>query len=114
MGRFERSDAFETQRAPTEQADATVVRLAQAAYDERHLPAGTLDPSRLAVLADAGGGGTLGQMAFADHLASAGGIAAVLVKVNPVGDIGHDGLGEQLLGALVKDVGPRPSATAKP
>jgi hypothetical protein len=31
----------------------TVVRLAQAAYDERHLPAGTLDPARLAVLADA-------------------------------------------------------------
>jgi hypothetical protein len=33
--------------------DATVVRLAQAAYDERHLPAGTLDNGRLAVLADA-------------------------------------------------------------
>jgi hypothetical protein len=33
--------------------DSTVVRLAQAAYDERHLPAGTLDNSRLAVLADA-------------------------------------------------------------
>jgi hypothetical protein len=32
---------------------ATVVRLAQAAYDERHLPAGTLDTGRLAVLADA-------------------------------------------------------------
>jgi hypothetical protein len=30
-----------------------VVRLAQAAYDERHLPAGTLDNDRLAVLADA-------------------------------------------------------------
>jgi hypothetical protein len=31
----------------------TVRRLAQAAYDARHLPAGTLDPGRLAVLADA-------------------------------------------------------------
>jgi hypothetical protein len=30
-----------------------VVRLAQSAYDERHLPAGTLDGGRLAVLADA-------------------------------------------------------------
>jgi hypothetical protein len=33
--------------------DATVVRLAQAAYEERHLPEGTLDNGRLAVLADA-------------------------------------------------------------
>lgn len=33
--------------------DSAVVRLAQAAYDERHLPAGTLDNGRLAVLADA-------------------------------------------------------------
>jgi hypothetical protein len=33
--------------------DATIVRLAQAAYDERQLPAGTLDLERLAVLADA-------------------------------------------------------------
>jgi hypothetical protein len=31
----------------------TVVRLAQAAYDERQMPAGTLDSGRLAVLADA-------------------------------------------------------------
>jgi hypothetical protein len=31
----------------------TVRRLAQAAYDERQLPAGTLDAARLAVLADA-------------------------------------------------------------
>jgi hypothetical protein len=30
-----------------------VLKLAQAAYDERILPAGTLDPARLAVLADA-------------------------------------------------------------
>jgi hypothetical protein len=33
--------------------DATVVRLAQAAYDERHMPEGTLENGRLAVLADA-------------------------------------------------------------
>jgi hypothetical protein len=33
--------------------ESTVVRLAQAAYDERQLPAGTLDDGRLAVLADA-------------------------------------------------------------
>jgi hypothetical protein len=33
--------------------DATVVRLAQSAYEERNLPAGTLDTGRLAVLADA-------------------------------------------------------------
>src|SRR5262249_44354893 len=33
--------------------DQLVVRLAQAAYEERHLPAGTLDNGRLAVLADA-------------------------------------------------------------
>ena len=30
-----------------------VVALAQAAYDQRELPAGQLDPARLAVLADA-------------------------------------------------------------
>ncbi len=32
---------------------ATVVRLGQAAYDERQMPEGTLDNGRLAVLADA-------------------------------------------------------------
>jgi hypothetical protein len=32
---------------------APVMSLAQAAYDERNLPAGTLDPGRVAVLADA-------------------------------------------------------------
>jgi hypothetical protein len=32
---------------------ADVVRLAQAAYDQRTLPAGTLEPARLALLADA-------------------------------------------------------------
>jgi hypothetical protein len=38
--------------APTWQTP-TVVTLSQAAYDNRTLPAGTLDPARLAVLADA-------------------------------------------------------------
>ena len=33
--------------------DSTVVRLAQAAYDERHVTAGTLDNTRLLILADA-------------------------------------------------------------
>jgi hypothetical protein len=33
--------------------EGTVVRLAQTAYDNRTMPAGTLDPARLAVLADA-------------------------------------------------------------
>jgi hypothetical protein len=34
--------------------DGGLVRtLAQAAYDDRHLPSGTLEPARLAVLADA-------------------------------------------------------------
>jgi hypothetical protein len=33
--------------------DSVVIRLAQAAYEEQHLPAGTLDSSRLAILADA-------------------------------------------------------------
>jgi hypothetical protein len=33
--------------------DATVARLAQAAYGERSLPAGRMDNARLAVLADA-------------------------------------------------------------
>jgi hypothetical protein len=33
--------------------DGTVVRLAQSAYEERHLPAGLLDNARLVVLADA-------------------------------------------------------------
>jgi hypothetical protein len=33
--------------------DGTVVKMAQSIYDDRELPAGTLDPARLAVLADA-------------------------------------------------------------
>jgi hypothetical protein len=34
-------------------SESTVVKLAQAAYEKRHWPAGTLDSERLAVLADA-------------------------------------------------------------
>jgi hypothetical protein len=33
--------------------DRTVIRLAEAAYEHRSLPAGTLDPGRLGILADA-------------------------------------------------------------
>jgi hypothetical protein len=51
--------------------DGVVVRLAQAAYEERQLPSGELDPFRLAVLADAleeaGATGELGE-----HLRSLG------------------------------------------
>jgi hypothetical protein len=32
---------------------ATVPRLAQAIYDERHMPDGTLEPGRLGILSDA-------------------------------------------------------------
>src|SRR5262249_39040489 len=51
------------------------------------------------------GDGALGQVAIADDLAATGGVAAVLVAVDPVGDLGLDGLGEQLLGALAEEVG---------
>jgi hypothetical protein len=34
-------------------AEGTIVRLARAAYEERHLPSGVLDAARLAILADA-------------------------------------------------------------
>src|SRR6516225_4396277 len=54
--------------------------------------------------ADAGGDGAFGQVAIADHLAPAGGVATVPVAVDPVGDFGLDGLGEQLLGALAEDI----------
>jgi hypothetical protein len=40
-------------RSLLDRNDGLVRRLAQAAYDDRHLPEGTLDNSRLAVLADA-------------------------------------------------------------
>jgi hypothetical protein len=49
----------------------TVVALARAAYDERHLPSGELDLQRLAVLSDAleEAGATAGIL---DHLRSPG------------------------------------------
>ena len=44
--------------------------------------------------ADAGGEGALGQAAVTDHLAMAGVVAAVAATVDPVGDLGLNGLGE--------------------
>jgi hypothetical protein len=52
--------------------DATVVRLAQTAYDERHLPEGTLDKTRLAVLADALEEAGCTDAEILDHLRSPG------------------------------------------
>ena len=49
-----------------------VVALAQAAYDERELPAGTLDPTRLAVLADALEEAGCTDQAILDHLRGPG------------------------------------------
>lgn len=48
--------------------DAVVVRLAQAAYDERQLPEGTLDKIRLAILADALEEAGCTDAAILDHL----------------------------------------------
>jgi hypothetical protein len=50
--------------------DSTVVKLAQAAYDERHLPSGLLDATRLAVLADALEDAGCTEEWFAAHLRS--------------------------------------------
>jgi hypothetical protein len=44
---------FRRARLDPAQRTPTVVSLARAAYDERHLPSGELEPHRLAVLADA-------------------------------------------------------------
>jgi len=44
-------------------------------------------------------------VAVSDDLSVAVIIAAVLVSFDPVGDLGVDGLGEQLLGALSEDIG---------
>jgi hypothetical protein len=46
--------------------------LAHAAYDERHLPAGTLDPERLAILADALEDAGCTEVAILDHLRDPG------------------------------------------
>ncbi len=50
----------------------TAVALAQAAYDERSLPAGTLDPERLAVLADALEDAGCDNADIVDHLRGPG------------------------------------------
>jgi hypothetical protein len=50
----------------------TIVALAQAAYDERDLPAGTLDPARLAVLADALEEAGCTEQTLLDHLRGPG------------------------------------------
>jgi hypothetical protein len=52
--------------------DSLVVRLAQAAYEERHLPEGTLDNGRLAILADALEEAGLADTDILDHLHSPG------------------------------------------
>jgi hypothetical protein len=49
-----------------------VVALAQAAYDERELPAGTLDLARLAVLADALEEAGCAAQTILDHLRGPG------------------------------------------
>jgi hypothetical protein len=49
-----------------------VVALAQAAYDQRELPAGTLDVARLAILADALGDARCDQADLLAHLRGPG------------------------------------------
>src|SRR5262249_47632214 len=51
------------------------------------------------------GDGAFGQVAVADDLAAAVGIAAVLVAFEPVSDFGVDSLSEEFLGTLAEDVG---------
>ncbi|MBI1913499.1 MAG: hypothetical protein HYS12_01905 [Planctomycetes bacterium] len=51
---------------------STVVSLAQAAYEECILPAGTLDPDRLAVLADALEDAGCDNAEILDHLRGPG------------------------------------------
>ena len=50
----------------------TLLSLAQAAYDERSLPAATLDPDRLAVLADALEDAGCTDAAILEHLRGPG------------------------------------------
>jgi hypothetical protein len=52
--------------------DATVIRLAQVAYDNRILPAGTLDNARLAVLADALEESGCGDERMLEHIRAGG------------------------------------------
>ena len=50
----------------------TVIALAQAAYDERLMPSGELDPARLAVLSDALEEAGCDDAGILNHLRSAG------------------------------------------
>jgi hypothetical protein len=50
----------------------TTLALAQAIYDDRHLPSGYLDPDRLAILADALEDAGCGDAELLTHLRSAG------------------------------------------
>ena len=52
--------------------ERTVVCLAQSAYDDRHLPYGTLDQARLAALADALEEGVPGDAEILRHLRGPG------------------------------------------
>jgi hypothetical protein len=54
--------------------DATVVRLAQAAYEQRSLPVGTLELDRLAVLADALEEAGCQDQEVLEHLREPGGV----------------------------------------
>jgi len=47
----------------------------------------------------------LGQLPVANDLAMPVGVGEVLLSVDPLGDLGFDGLPKQLLGALPKDTG---------
>ena len=49
-----------------------MVKLAQAAYDDRELPAGTLDPMRLGILADALEDAGCAEEVVLSHLRSTG------------------------------------------
>ena len=63
---------FRATRLDTAWRMPTVVSLAQAAYDERALPTGHLDPVRVAVLADALEDAGCSNEAILSHLRSAG------------------------------------------
>jgi hypothetical protein len=54
--------------------NGTVGRLAQAAYDGRQMPAGTLEPERLGVLADALEEAGCGDQEVLEHLREQGGV----------------------------------------
>jgi len=51
------------------------------------------------------GDGSGGQVAVADDLAAAVLIPAILMAVDPIGDLGRDGLGEEWLGPAAEDLG---------